>query len=40
VKGNPTRETNQDEVTELLHLHARLEWQLELAALDDDVREV
>ena len=30
----------QDQVTELLHLHAGLERQLQLAALDDDVREV
>ena len=32
--------TYQDQVTELLHLHARLERQLQLATLDDDVGEV
>ena len=32
--------TYQDKITELLHLHARLERQLELATLDDDVGEV
>ena len=32
--------SHQNEVTELLHLHARLERQLQLRALDNDVREV
>ena len=32
--------TYQDQVTELLHLHARLERQLKLATLDDDVGEI
>ena len=32
--------THKDEVTELLHLHARLERQLQLGALDNNVREV
>ena len=30
----------QDQITELLHLHARLERQLKLATLDDDVGEI
>ena len=30
----------QDQITELLHLHACLEWQLQFASLDDDVGEV
>ena len=30
----------QNEVTKLLHLHASLEGQLQLASLDNDVREV
>ena len=32
--------THKDEITELLHFHARLVRQLQLGALDDDVREV
>jgi len=32
--------TDQNQITELLHLHASLEGKLELAALDDDVGEV
>ena len=30
----------QDQITELLHLHARLERQQKLATLDDDVGEI
>ena len=30
----------QDAVTEFLDLQASLEWQLKLAALDDDIREI
>ena len=32
--------TYQDQIAELLHLHAGLERQLKFAALDDNVREV
>ena len=32
--------TYQDQISELLHLHACLERQLKLTALDDDVGEV
>ena len=32
--------TNQDQVTELLHLHTSLEGELEFTALDDNVGEV
>ena len=30
----------KDQITELLHLHASLEWELQFTALDDDVGEV
>ena len=30
----------QNQITELLHLHTRLEWKLEFAALDDNIGEV
>ena len=30
----------QDKVTEFFHLHTSLEGQLELATLDDDIREI
>lgn len=32
--------TDQNQVTEFLHLHARLERQLELASLNHDIREI
>jgi hypothetical protein len=32
--------SHQNEIAELLHLHAGLERQLKLAAFDDDVGEV
>ena len=34
------RITDQDQITKLLHLHAGLERQLQLATLDDNVREI
>lgn len=34
------RVTYQDEITELLHLHASLERKLQLTPLDDDVGEI
>ena len=39
-KIHAIKSTYQDEIAKLLHLHTRLEWKLELAALDDDVREI
>ena len=32
--------TYQDQITKLLHLHTRLERELKLATLDNDIREI